>query len=80
MKRSITRVTVGVLGLGLMASLTGCPNKPVPPDLMARIEAAANKAEAAANKAAASAQSASDSAAKAEAAAAKIGTKVNYNK
>jgi hypothetical protein len=62
-----------------MVSITGCPNKPVPPDLAARIEAAANKAEAAANKAAASAQSASNSAATAEAAAAKIGMK-SYNK
>ncbi|MEO8601564.1 MAG: hypothetical protein ABI629_03200 [bacterium] len=59
-------------------SITGCPKKPVPPDLMARIEAAANKAEAAANKAAASAQSASNSAATAEAAAAKIGTQPYY--
>jgi hypothetical protein len=75
MKRSITRVAVGVLGLGLMVSITGCPKKPVPPELMSRIDAAANKAEAAANKAAASAQSASNSAAAAEAAAAKIGTR-----
>jgi len=78
MKRSIMRVAVGVLGLGLMVSITGCPKKPFPPDLAARIDAAANKAEAAANKAAAAAQSASDSAAKAEAAAAKIGTKPIY--
>ncbi len=75
MKRSTTRVAIGVLSLGLMVSITGCPKKPVPPDLMARIEAAANKAEAAANKATASAQSASTSAAQAEAAAAKIGTR-----
>ncbi len=79
MKRSHMRVAAGVLGLGLMVSITGCPNKPVPPDLMARIEAAANKAEAAANKATASAQSASNSAATAEAAASKIGTRT-YDK
>ena len=74
MKRSIMRVTIGVLGLGLMASVsTGCPKSPqVPTDMMARIEAAANKAEAAANKATAAAQSASDSAARAEAAASKV--------
>jgi len=78
MKRSITRVAVGVLGLALTAGITGCPKKPVPPDMMARIEAAANKAEAAANQAAASAQSASDAAARAEAAAAKIGSRPYY--
>jgi hypothetical protein len=55
---------------------TGCTQKAqIPPDQMARIEAAANKAEAAGNKAEAAAKSASDSAMRAEAAAAKIGSR-----
>jgi hypothetical protein len=74
MKRSIMRVAIGVLGLGLVAgTTTGCTQKAqIPPDQMARLEAAANKAEAAANKADAAARSASDSAMRAEAAVAKI--------
>jgi hypothetical protein len=71
MKRSIMRVTIGVLGLGLLVT-AGCKKPQVPPDLMARIEAAANKAEAAANKAEAAARSASDAASRAEAAASKL--------
>lgn len=76
MKRSFTRLAMGVVALGLIGSATsGCSSKPqVPPDMMARIEAAANKAEAAANKAEASARSAADSAARAEAAANKAGS------
>jgi len=27
------------MGLGILATLTGCPKKPFPPDLMARIAA-----------------------------------------
>ena len=84
MKRSIVRTTIGVLGLAMVAGIgTGCTQKAqIPPDMLARIEAAANKAEAAANKAAASAQSAADAAARAEAAVAKIegGWKHEYNK
>lgn len=84
MKRSIMRVAIGVLGLGMLAGTTiGCTQKaPVPPDQMARLEAAANKAEAAANKADAAARSASDSAMRAEAAVAKIesGWKGNLHK
>lgn len=73
MKRSIMRVAVGVIGLGLLASVSsGCKPAQVPPDMMARIEAAANKAEASANKAEAAARSAADAAARAEAAAAKL--------
>lgn len=74
MKRSIMRVAIGLLGLGIVAGVgTGCTQKAqIPPDQMARIEAAANKAEAAANKAEAAAKSASDSAMRAEAAVAKI--------
>lgn len=72
MKRSV-RMTIGVLGLGMLAGLsTGCAKPKVPPELLARIEAAANKAEASANKADAAAKSASESAMRAEAAAAKI--------
>ena len=76
MKRSIMRVAIGIVGLGMVAAVgTGCTQHvPVPADQMARLEAAANKAEAAANKAEAAAKSASDSAARAEAAAAKIGS------
>jgi hypothetical protein len=75
MMRSVTRFTMGVVGLGLLASVTaGCKAAQVPPDMMARVEAAANKAEAAANKAEASARSASDAAMRAEAAAAKAGS------
>ena len=71
-----TRLMMGVLGVGLLASLsTGCTQKAqIPPDQMARIEAAANKAEAAANKAEAAARSAADAAARAEAAASKLGS------
>ena len=74
MKRSITRVAMGVLGIALLEGATpGCTQKAqIPPDQMARLEAAANKAEAAANKADAAAKSASDSAMRAEAAVAKI--------
>lgn len=74
MKRSIMRLAIGILGVGMMASVTtGCLGTvPIPPDQLARIEAATNKAEAAANQAAASAKSASDSAARAQAAVAKI--------
>jgi hypothetical protein len=83
MKRSIVRTTIGVLGLAMVAGIgSGCTKAQIPPDMMARIEAAANKAEAAANKAAASAQSAADAAARAEAAVAKIegGWSREYNK
>lgn len=68
------RVLIGVMGLGLLATMTGCPKKPFPPDLQARIEAAANKAEAAANQAEMSASKASASAAKAQAVADKLGS------
>jgi hypothetical protein len=76
MKRSLTRLAFGVLALGLIGGATsGCSQKAeIPPDMMARIEAAANRAEAAANKAEASARSAADSAARAEAAANKVGS------
>ena len=69
-----TRALVGVMGLGMLATLTGCPKKPFPPDLMARIEAAANKAEAAANSADMSASKAAASAQKAQAVADKLGS------
>ncbi len=74
MKRAIMRVAIGVLGLATVAAMsTGCTQKAqIPPDQLARLEAAANKAEAAANKAEAAANSASDSAARAQAAVAKI--------
>jgi len=80
MKRSIIRLGIGILGLGVVAGgSTGCTQKvPVPPDQMARLEAAANKAEAAANKAEASARSASDSAMRAEAAVAKIESRFSH--
>ncbi|MFN8641390.1 MAG: hypothetical protein U0802_06930 [Candidatus Binatia bacterium] len=65
---------IGVMGLGILATLTGCPKKPFPPDLQARIEAAANKSEAAANSAEASASKAAASAAKAQAVADKLGS------
>ena len=53
--------------------MAGCTQKAqVPPDQMARIEAAANKAEAAANKADASAKAAADAAARAEASASRL--------
>ena len=69
------RTVVGVMGLGLLATVTtGCPKKPVPRELMARIEAAANKAEAAANSAEMSASKASASASKAQAVADKLGS------
>ena len=69
------RTVVGVMGLGLLATVTtGCPKKPVPPELMARTEAAANKAEAAANSAEMSASKASASASKAQAVADKLGS------
>ena len=69
------RTVIGVMGLGLLATVTtGCPKKPVPPDLMARIEAATNKAEAAASSADMSASKASASAAKAQAVADKLGS------
>jgi hypothetical protein len=69
-----TRILLGVMGVGLLGALTGCPKKPVPPDLMARIEAAANKAEAAANQADMSASKAAASAQKAQAVADKLGS------
>ena len=74
MKRSIMRVAMGVVAVGMLAgTITGCTEKAqIPPDQLARLEAAANKAEAAANKADAAARSASDSATRAEAAVAKI--------
>lgn len=74
MKQSMLRVAMGMLGVALLAvGPIGCTVKgQIPPDQMARIEAAANKTEAAANKATAAAQSASDAAARAEAALAKI--------
>ena len=69
------RTVIGVMGLGLLAAVTtGCSAKPFPPDLMARIEAAANKSEAAANQAEMSASKASASAAKAQAVADKLGS------
>lgn len=69
------RTVIGVMGLGLLATVTtGCPKKPFPPDLQARIEAAANKAEAAANQAEASASKAAASASKAQAVADKLGS------
>jgi len=75
MKRSITRTTIGILAIGLWVGMAGCTQKyQIPPDTMARIEAAANKAEAAANKADASARAAADAAARAEAAASKLGS------
>ncbi|MBX3028127.1 hypothetical protein KF840_24835 [bacterium] len=73
------RMLIGVLGVGLLATLTGCPKKPFPPDLQARIEAAANKAEAAANQADASASKAAASAQKAQAVADKLGSR-GWNK
>lgn len=84
MKRAIMRVGIGILGLGMVAAMgTGCTQKAqIPPDQLARLEAAANKAEAAANKAEAAAKSASDSAARATAAVAKLesGWRGEYNK
>lgn len=75
MKRSFTRLAISVLALGLIGgAASGCAKPQVPPDMMARIEAAANRAEAAANKAEASARSAADAAARAEAAANKVGS------
>lgn len=68
------RILIGVMGVGLLATLTGCPKKPFPPDLMARIEAAANKSEAAANQADMSASKAAASAQKAQAVADKLGS------
>ena len=68
------RILIGVMGVGLMATLTGCSAKPFPPDLMARIEAAANKSEAAANQADMSASKAAASAQKAQAVADKLGS------
>lgn len=74
------RTLMGIVGLSLMASvITGCPKKPFPPDLLARIEAATNKAEAAANQASASASAAAASAAKAQAVADKLGDR-GWNK
>ena len=76
MKQSSTHIAIGILGLGLMAGvLGGCANAKVPADMMARIEAAANRADASANSAAAAAKSASDAAARAEAAADKLATR-----
>ncbi len=68
------RIAFGVLGLGLMASVaTGCPKNPgVPPDLMARLEAAANKAEAASSQAEMAAGRAAEASRIAQAAAAKL--------
>ena len=60
MKRSIMRVTMGVLGLGMVGRLPA--EAKVPPDLHGALDAAANKAEAAANKAEAAARAAADSA------------------
>lgn len=74
------RTLMGIVGLAMMASVTtGCPKKPFPPDLMARIEAATNKSEAAANQASASASAAAASAAKAQAVADKLGDR-GWNK
>lgn len=76
MKQTSTRIAIGILGLGLMmGGIGGCKPAKVPPDMMARIEAAANRAEASANSAAAAAKSASDAAARAEAAADKLATR-----
>ena len=70
----VYKATVGLL-LGSALLLVGCAAKqepaPIDPAVMARIEAAANKAEAAANKAEAAANSAADAAQRAEAAAQK---------
>ena len=77
MKRSIMRIAMGVLGLGVVA---GCQPAKVPADLMARIDAAANKAEAAANKAEAAARATADAAARAEAAADKLGDRYTVYK
>lgn len=76
MKRTLTRLTLGILALGLIGGATsGCARKAqIPADMMSRIEAAANRAEAAANKAEASARSAADAAARAEAAANRAGS------
>jgi hypothetical protein len=63
-----TAIAAGVVGLALV--LGGCAAKQ-DPDMMARVEAAANKAEAAANKAEMAAKSAADAASRAEAAAQK---------
>ena len=42
MKRSMTRVTIGILGLALAAGVgSGCGHAKIPPDMLARIEAAA---------------------------------------
>ncbi len=79
MTRSV-RTLIGVLGLGLIASITtGCPKKPVPPDLAARIEAATSKAEASAAQADAAASKAAASAQKAQAVADKLGDR-GWNK
>ena len=84
MKQASMRVAIGILGLGMVAAVgTGCTQKAkIPPEQMARIEAAANKAEAAANKAEAAAKSAADASARAEAAMNKIegGWRGTYDK
>jgi hypothetical protein len=74
------RILIGVVGLGLIATVTtGCPKKPVPPDLMARIEAATSKAESAAMQADSAASKAAASAQKAQAVADKLGDR-GWNK
>jgi hypothetical protein len=67
----LQKATAGLL-FGSVVMLAGCAAQqpaPIDPAVMARIEAAANKAEAAANKAEAAANSAADAAQRAEAAA-----------
>ena len=69
----VRKVTLGLL-LGSALLLVGCAAQQpatIDPAIMARIEAAANKAEAAANKAESAANSAADAAQRAEAAAQK---------
>lgn len=63
-------IAAGLVGLALIAGVSGCAAKKaeLDPATLARIEGAANKAESAANKAEAAAKSAADAAARAEAA------------
>ena len=75
MNQFSTRIAIGILGLGLAGVIGGCKPAKFPPDMMARIEAAANKAEASANSAAAASKNASDAAARAEAAADKLASR-----
>jgi hypothetical protein len=62
---------VGLVALSFVAGCKGKPTAELPPGMMSRIEAAANKAEAAANQAEASARQAAEAAQRAEAAAQK---------